>query len=172
MSIPRSSIAAKRSGPSTSVCGAIRGAFTPGKRSFTSGNMQCACTSTTFTRLPPTLISLRAACAVARNDARYAAAVVAWSKNCRRVGITSSSHAPLRRGYSSRRSARRGLAPQTRDERLALRGELALEPLGAVAARAGPRLGAVAVAARPAMRVLHARELEVLLPVRTFLVER
>ncbi len=62
--MPRSSMAASRSGPSTSVGGATRGALMPGTRRDTSGKTQCACTSMIDTGLPPTVTRFGAACDV------------------------------------------------------------------------------------------------------------
>ena len=56
------------------------------QRCATSGNMQCACTSTTFTRLPATRTSLRFACASTRSAVRHAAAP-ACARNSRRLVI-------------------------------------------------------------------------------------
>src|SRR5262245_51620881 len=63
--------------------------------------------------------------------------------------------------------------PELGTERLALRLEPALEPIGAVAVAAGPRLGAVLIAAPASrVRVLHRKQLEVLFPVRTLFGQR
>src|SRR5439155_17218450 len=58
-------------------------------------------------------------------------------------------------------------------EGLAFGSEACFEPRGAVAVDAGPRLGAVQITApRARVRVLYSHEIEILLPMRPFLLQR
>src|SRR5579862_1645709 len=59
------------------------------------------------------------------------------------------------------------LAPQRIEERLAATRQLLFQPSSAVAFAARPRLGAVLIfAAAPVVRILHTRQLKILLPIR------
>src|SRR5688572_27430789 len=101
------------------------------------------------------------------------------SCRCSRAGacFVSAVIRPTRRRAAPRWRAtwwrERRRFPELATERLALRLEPALEPAGAVAVAAGPRLGAVLIAAPASrVRVLHRNQLEILFPVRALFGQR
>src|SRR4051812_12944702 len=107
-----------------------------------------------------------------RAAARPSAARVPGPPRLRRRGLVRAPHSPVPAAPAGKTRALR-LGAERLEERTTLRGEARFEAGRAVAVAAGPRLGAVQIAAAAArVGVLHLLQIEVLLPVLTFFRQR